>query len=306
MLFSHPWVLLLLAIPIALLAWIWRGHARHFALVLPFDHGPPGDGRGWRFLINLAESIPAVILAIAICLFAGPQQLATPQLKRSLTNIQLCIDVSGSMTQPFGDGTAYDAAMQAANEFTDVRNGDAFGLTFFGSQVLHWAPLTPDTSAIRSAAPFMRPEQLPYWFSGTEIKKALHSCRKVLQESEEGDRMIVLVTDGMAADLYGEAGDEMVRELKAANITVFVILIGMHEIPPEMVTITEGTGGEAFYADDPSGLAGVFARIDAMKPARFEKTLPEAIDGFVPWSIAGLVMLGLASLAACGARYTPW
>ena len=66
--------------------------------------------------------------------------------------------------------------MDAINEFLDYREGDAFGLTFFGNNVLHWVPLTTDASAVSCAPPFMRPEVAPPWFGGTEIGKALLAC----------------------------------------------------------------------------------------------------------------------------------
>ena len=52
------------------------------------------------------------------------------------------------MTTPLGDGTRYDASMKAIDEFLKIRQGDAFGLTFFGNNVLHWVPLTSDPSAV--------------------------------------------------------------------------------------------------------------------------------------------------------------
>ena len=51
--------------------------------------------------------------------------------------------------------------MKAIDEFLKIRKGDAFGLTFFGNNVLHWVPLTSDPSAIRCAPPFMKPENVP-------------------------------------------------------------------------------------------------------------------------------------------------
>jgi Ca-activated chloride channel family protein len=107
-------------------------------VVLPFDHGKPGTGWGWLVLLTTMEALPALLLGVAIVLLAGPQKLGEPKDKRILTNIEMCLDVSGSMTAPFGDGSRYDTAMKAVEEFLDYRKGDAFGLTFFGNNVLHW------------------------------------------------------------------------------------------------------------------------------------------------------------------------
>ena len=100
-------------------------------------------------LLNVADSIPAVTLVVAILILSGPTRLLEPETKRQLTNIEFCIDISGSMMAPFGEGSRYDASMQAINDFLDIRTGDAFGLTFFGNSVLHWTPITTDPSELR-------------------------------------------------------------------------------------------------------------------------------------------------------------
>jgi Ca-activated chloride channel family protein len=302
--FLHPLVLLLLVVPVALLVWVWW--PRRGRIVLPFDHSPAKRGLAWQILLDLADSLPALVLAVAIIVLAGPQRLDQPEAKRKLTNIELCLDISGSMTTPFGDGSRYDAAMKAVEEFTTYRKGDAVGLTFFGNNFLHWCPLTSDTSAIRCAPPFMRPENVPSWFGGTEIGRALRACKAVLIDRPEGDRMIVLVTDGDSADLDGGNAETIARELKDNNIAVFAIIIGMERIQDEIITITSTTGGEAFVADDPEVLRHLFRRIDQMKQAPLMKQLADTVDNFPLFCAIGLVLLGLTVLAAFGIRYTPW
>lgn len=302
--FRHAWVLAFLVVPIAVIVWTWRrgGHP----VVVPFDHAPGAKPSRWRFALRAAESLPALLLALVIVILAGPQRWDEPKTRRVLTNIEFCVDVSGSMVAKFGEGDRYDAAMQAINDFLDRRAGDAYGLTFFGSSVLHWVPLTTDVSAFRCAPPFMRPGQLPYWYSGTEIGKALLACRSVLIEREQGDRMVVLITDGYSADLGGGREDEIAQKLRADGITVFTVHVADGEIPDEVVKIAAITGGEAFAAGDPGGLAHVFERIDGMQKTKLEKTHAEATDDFLLYALGGLGLLALGLLAGFGLRYTPW
>jgi Ca-activated chloride channel family protein len=302
--FLHPAVLMLLVVPAGLLVWTWRRHGQQ--VVLPFDHGRPGRGLFWRVLLDSAASLPALLLAVAIVLLAGPQRPGAPGRQRELTNIELCLDISYSMTEDFSGGTRYDAAMQAVDEFLAYRKGDAVGLTFFGHSVLHWCPLTTEPSAIQCAPPFMRPELVPPWFNGTEIGRALRACRQVLSERQDGDRMIVLVTDGESQDLWDGAAEAIARELREANITVFAIVIGMERIQDEIITITSHTGGEAFEPGDHQALRAVFQRVDRMKQAPLIKKLTDTRDDFRPWCVAGLALLGVAGLAAFKVRYTPW
>ena len=303
-LFRHPAVLALLVVPGALVLWTWRKSGR--AVVLPFDHGRVERARWTRFFLNLAESLPALLLAIALVLLAGPQSWGAPRDKRVMSNIQFCVDVSGSMTARFGQGDRYEAAMEAINAFLDYRTGDAFGLTFFGNSVLHWVPLTTDVSAFRCAPPFMRPGQIPPWFGGTEIGRALLACRKILVEREVGDRMIVLVSDGHSSDLSGGRDEEIARTLRADGIVVYAVHIAEGAIPDQVVRIAAETGGTAFKPEDPDGLRGVFESIDRMQLASLEKTRAEAIDDFAPWCTAGLALLAASLLALLGLRTTPW
>jgi Ca-activated chloride channel family protein len=229
-----------------------------------------------------------------------------PSSKRALTNIQFCVDVSGSMLAKFGEGDRYDAAMAAIDEFLDLRKGDAFGLTFFGNNVLHWVPLTNDASALKCSPPFMRPDRIPGWFGGTEIGKALRACRKELVERQEGDRMIILISDGQSSDLGGGAEETLAAELARDGIVVNTIHIAEFAIPDEIVRIAAITGGQAFKPEDQDGLVRIFAEIDAMQRVKLEKTLAESIDDFELFSWIALGALGLLGLSWLGLRCTPW
>ena len=210
------------------------------------------------------------------------------------------------MMAKFGEGTRYDASMVAIDDFLDFRKGDAFGLTFFGNSVLHWVPLTSDVSAIRCSPPFMKPEVVPRWFGGTEIGKALLACKEVLTSREEGDRMIVLVSDGYSFDLGGGNDLSIAKKLKNSNIAVYAIHIGGDQIPAPIVNITSLTGGEVFNPGDPKSMKMVFQRIDEMQETRLEKTAAETMDDFFPFCVAGLSLLGTCVLTGFGLRFTPW
>ncbi|MDA8592476.1 VWA domain-containing protein [Planctomycetota bacterium] len=308
--FGHPWALALLAIPLLLLTLVWSGKGGRLAL--PFDGTARADrrsrGLGLSVLLRLAESVSPLLLAVAVVLLAGPQKIGAPSTKRKLTNIQFCVDVSGSMTASFGEGTRYDAAMEAINEFLDFRDGDAFGLTFFGNNVLHWCPLTNDTSAFRCAPPFMDPKRgaLPPWFGGTSIGKALNACRDVLASREEGDRMIILISDGFSSDLSGGQDEVIADRLKKSGVTVYGVHVADGNVPGEVLNIASLTGGEMFAAGDPVALETVFKRIDQMQVAELEKVAGEQLDDFGLWCWIGLIALAVHALLQLFLRATPW
>jgi Ca-activated chloride channel family protein len=306
--FAYPTALGLLAVPVLLLIWVWanRWVLPQRRLVLPVDAARSGGGWWLWATVTVAESVPPLLLAVGVLILAGPQRNGPPKEKRSLTNIQFCVDVSGSMMAPYGDaGDRYDASMKAIEAFVDYRKGDAFGLTFFGVEFVHWVPLTSDASAIKCAPPFMRPELAPPGFGGTAIPKAVRGCKKVLIDREDGDRMILLVTDGYDYDVVTEQ-ESLIKELTAANVTLFSVVVADEDPQPELVTICRATGGEAFRAGDPDILKAVFAKIDTMKQAKMLPTMVETIDYFEPFALAGLALTALGTLCLLGLRYTPW
>lgn len=312
--FANWQVLIGLFLPLSLLVWIWLrdrlpglGYGSDRRLALPQDHGTSGTGKGWDFLIKCLASAAPLVLALAIILLAGPRHLGVPKAERELTNIEFCLDLSGSMMGQFGAGTRYDAAMQAINDFVDSRPGDAFGLTVFGDNAEHWIPLTTDPSAFRCAVPFLNPRRLPQGYGGgTMIGKGLKKCQSTLITRQTGDRMIVLVSDGASFDLGSGQEEEIGRSLREDNIVVYSIHIGGGTTPPEVAAITNITGGESFSPQDTQSLNSVFRRIDKMEVAKMKRTYAEVLDWFEPFSLAGLGCLGLCLISMLGLRYTPW
>ena len=217
--FGRPWMLLLLVVPLLHLVWVWR--RQRGRIVLPFDYGLRGSGWPLRGLLGIGESVPALLLAVAVLVLSQPHELAAPRQKRALTNIQILVDISGSMAAKFGAGTRYDVSMKAIERFLTYRQGDAFGLTFFGNNYVHWVPLTSDPSAVRNASKFMGPSNNVPGFGGTEIGKAVLACREVLVERSEGDRMLILVTDGFSSDLGGGNEIAIAKKLRRDGIKLF-------------------------------------------------------------------------------------
>jgi Ca-activated chloride channel family protein len=312
--FGNWYILFALFIPASMLVWIWLrdrlptlGLGSDRRIALPQDHGVARGGLVWDFLIRCFLSAAPLMLGAAIILLAGPRHLDVPQEKRELTNIEFCLDLSGSMNGKFGSGTRYDAAMKALNGFVDQRKGDAFGLTVFGDKAQHWIPLTTDPSAFECAVPFLNPRRLPRGYGGgTMIGLGLRKCQEVLITRETGDRMIILISDGASFDLGDGQEEEIGRSLRDDKIVVYSIHIGQGLTPPEVSTITNISGGESFSPQDTQALQNVFRRIDSMEVAKLTRTYAEVLDWFGPFAIAGLSFLSVCLCSLIGMRYTPW
>ena len=127
----------------------------------------------------------------------------------------MVLDVSGSMGISFGPGeNRFEGAVAAAKQFCGFRKGDAFGLTIFGSEYIHWVPPTRELSAVVNAMKYVRPDNMPPWMGGTLIANALRGCREQLLRAEEGDRAVILISDGGSGD-FGNGGDRAVADLAA-------------------------------------------------------------------------------------------
>ena len=69
---------------------------------------------------------------------------------------------------------------------------------------------------------------------GTMIGKALLACKEILTAREEGDRMIILVSDGESFDLSGGNDELIAQTLKRNGIAVYAIHISDQNPPPAL------------------------------------------------------------------------
>ena len=81
MTFAHPWVLLLLALPVLLM---WTVLARSAGVVSPADHTRHEERRWLSRVLTGFDAVPLLLLAITIVILANPQTLQTPKRERSL------------------------------------------------------------------------------------------------------------------------------------------------------------------------------------------------------------------------------
>lgn len=302
--FEHPWILFFLILPALLAGWEWK--RRGYRVRLPMDHsriaGRPILGR----LVNSTNLLPALIVATGIIILAGPQKAITGRLTQERRNIHFLLDVSGSMSLKYGKSNRYSAAMKAITQFTNYRSkDDAFALSVFGSEVIHWIPLTQEVSAIELAEPFLDPKKISSYMGGTRIGNALWKILPIMQK-EDGDRMIILLTDGQSSDLMPDQVYKVTKALKDAQITVYSVFTGNDNAPDALRIISESTRGELFTPGDPDALNKTFKHIAMMKKVKSQPFVHAYMAYFRLAAIIGLCLLGITVLAGFGLRYTPW
>ncbi len=313
MIFLRPELLPLLCLPIVWGFWQWL--ARGQSVMLPLDHCRARRGTFIGFVVRVGGLFPALLMALAIILWAGPLIDGPPTFPQQVANIQIALDTSGSMNDPFGDRvksdgtrfTRFDAAMEAISEFTTYRQGDAFGFSIFTGKVIHWVPLTTDLSAIRLATPFVRPGVFPTrWWDGTKVGNALLACAELLEQRHEGDRMVIVLTDGESPDLEGGAAAQIGQTLRSKRILVYGVSVRSQPPSEDLRTVCLATGGQVFESGDAPALRAVFRKIDSLQRAKLVSAQPQWLEWFRPFAWAGLLVLALQQLALLGLRFTPW
>ena len=118
--------------------------------------------------------------------------------------------------------------------------------------------------------------------------------------------MIVLLSDGMSADLGPPISRQIGAELAEDRIVLYAIHIGDEAVPGDLYDLCRPTGGQVFAAATPDAMAAVFDHIDHMQPAKLKPGAPQQVDFFRPFALAGLIALGLYQASLFGLRYTPW
>lgn len=316
------WPLWLLALPLPWLLARWRT--------------PVQDGAALR--LPVAERIeqlvsatrrrdaehrrPGLVVALVwalLCIAAArPQQLGAPvQPPIEGRDLMLALDLSGSMSEPDMElgGAIVDrltAAKAVLSDFIDRRAGDRMSLVVFGREAYVLTPPTADRETVR--------DQLADSVVGlagqeTAIGDAIGLATRRLREQETGQRVLVLLTDGVNTAGTLEpikaariAADEDVRIHTIAfggdgTMSLFGLRLPMpggdYADPTVLRDVATITGGRFFRARDANELAGIYAEIDRLEPvARAGRAVRPRIERYwVPLALATAVLLVGAVLA---------
>lgn len=317
-LFAWPWWLL--ALPLPLLARWLLPPARDASAALKVPFGERldavaaaggrslrGGGAGWLLWLAWA------LLCIAA---ARPQQLGEavqpPQVGRDM---MLALDLSGSMSEP--DMALNDAPVERLTaakavlaDFLDRRVGDRIGLIVFGRRAYVLAPLTLDRDTVRDQ---LKDSVVGLAGQETAVGDAVGLAVKRLREQPTGQRVLVLLTDGVntAGALDPAKAAELARDHQVRIHTIAfggdgsLSLFGFKLAVPggdpldetSLRAIAQTTGGRFFRARDTAELAGIYTEIDRIEPVRRPgKAVRPRIERYV-WPLAAAFGLGLLAFA---------
>lgn len=230
MTFAWPLVLLLLALPGALLAWDLTHRRRAAALTRPkilraeagphtlrlaagnLPASPSARPRGWL----------CVGLALAICALARPQwgRLEEPVFDQS-REILLAIDLSRSMLTPDVKPTRLDRAKLLIQALLEKLAGERVGLAVFAGTAFLQSPLSADYEILREFLPSLGPDFLPE--GGSNYGALIDTSLQAFTASGSADRFLVILSDGEATD---EEWKSKLDELKKKSIRVIGLGVG--------------------------------------------------------------------------------
>lgn len=272
--FVWPWAFYLLPLPFILrLILPAAGHVNEAALRVPhlqrFQLAASSKTRltkrQWPlFIYTLAWA--ALLTATA-----RPQWIGDAiELPVSGRDIMMAIDFSGSMKHPFNHRfrsvSKINATKAIAGEFIDKRVGDRIGLILFGDQAYVQAPLTFDRKTVQTLL-----VEAPLGIAGnaTAIGDAIGLAVKRLEESENREQILILLTDGVNS--AGELSPEKASELAAMKgLKIHTIGIGNQNTREfnenTLKVIAQKTGGKFFRAYNIEELKSIYQLIDKLEP----------------------------------------
>jgi len=280
--FARPYLLVVLALPVALLFW-----PRRRAAIPVGDGALPAAARGRSWIVAIPPALRAMALAAWVIAAAGPRLPGGPtSIRREGISIVIALDVSSSMlAEDFAPNNRLEVAKRQAITFIRARTSDRIGLVAFAGQAVTQMPLTLDHPVLEQAVRDLRVGVLE---DGTAIGSGLATAVNRLRRVPSPSRVVLLLSDGennrgeidprTAAAAAGSFGVKVhtiaVGTIGEARIPTGRGLTGFrYEMLPVRIDeellrdIASVTGGKYFRAVDPQSLSQIFAEIDRLERA---------------------------------------
>lgn len=301
-----PWLLLLLPLP-----WLYRRWRRpsadhRAALQVPLYRDwalqrstrPAKKTASWWLLALLWVS---TLLAASRPVWIGEPVLLPAEARE----LMLAVDLSGSMREPdmilAGQRVDRLTALKAVlREFIARRQGDRIGLMVFGGRPYVQAPLTHDHQTLQR---MLDNAWIGLATDGTAIGDAIGLAVKQLRERPEGNRVLILLTDG--ANTMGNLDPLEAAALAAHfDIRIHTIGFGSERTPfwggraseideSSLAAIARETGGRFFRARSTEDLENIYRELDRLEPVTQDPEALRPLRALTPWLLA----VSLACLA---------
>ena len=189
----------------------------------------PGRTRGHAR--GIALGLAAVLALIAL---ARPQwgEIAEPRYQRG-REVMLALDLSRSMLADDVSPSRLARAKLLIDALLDQLKGERVGLTVFAGTAFVQSPLSADYEVLRDLLAALEPSYLPQ--GGTDYAAMLGAATEAFGASGDGDRYLVVLSDGEAHDA---AWQSALPALQERGIKVVGLGIGT----PQGALLTDESG----------------------------------------------------------------
>ena len=323
--FAWPWALAAAVLPLLAAALLPPARLRPPALKVPFyaDLGVQAEAeRGGHSAWRLALAVLAWLLLVMAA--ARPQFVGDPvRVPLKGRDLMLAVDISGSMRRDDMEigGMRMDrlsAVKAVAGEFLERRKGDRVGLILFGRNAYLQTPLTFDRKTV---AQLLNESAIGLAGKETAIGDAIGLAVKKLREEPEGNRVLILLTDGAntagvvdplkAADLAAREEVRIYTIGFGADSMIVQGLFGPARVPnadldeASLRAIAAKTGGRYFRARNVEQLQEIYDLLDELEPVSEEEQTYRPVRELYLWPL-GLSLLLSVLLAVSHLLPSRW
>jgi len=287
LIFSYPWLFILLPLPLLIRRLLPAHHERKAAVRVPFMQRLShlvGRQTGSGVAVAKRPLLQWLVLSIAwlliVLAMARPQWLGEPIIKElPMRDLLVAVDLSGSMeAMDFTDkeGNYVDrlsAVKLVLDDFFARREGDRVGLILFGSAAFTQVPFTADLDVVRE---LLDEAQIRMLGPRTMLGDAMGLAINQFERSKVDERVLIVLTDGN--DTGSLVPPERAAEIARDNgVVVHTIAIGDPAAAGEVALdektlegIAKITGGAYFHANDTEELEAIYAHLDKINPRAVE------------------------------------
>lgn len=289
--FGSPWMLLLLAVPIAKVIWhLMNGRGSKSAPMTwsaleGFGKGMPLKG----YLRKYMWVLRSLVLSLIVLALARPQRTFTEtKVNTEGIDIIICMDLSNSMMAMDFQPNRLEAAKRKAIEFIEGRPQDRIGLAVFASKSITYCPLTSDHPLLID---MMGDLKLGLMEGMTAIGEGLATSINGLRASEANSKVVILLTDGENTKTDLVDPRTAARAAKEFGIRTYTIGVGSEgyarmplqtalgevirevrvELDQQLLReIAKETGGKYFRATSNEALGNIYKEIDELEKTKME------------------------------------
>lgn len=260
---SPEYLLLLLIVPFLIFYYFTRskrGTVRYSSLSILKQIGPSP----WQHARHSMFVLRIIALVLIIIAIARPQFGRTYEdILTQGIDIELAVDVSGSMYAEDIHPNRIEAARQVVKDFIRGRANDHIGLVVFAGYAYSLCPPTLDYNILYD---FMDKLEIGMADDGTAIGMGIVSAVNRLKDSKARTRVIILLTDG--ENNRGQVDPITAAKIaQALGIKIYTIGVGQEGGAP--IPVDSGMFGRQ-YARNPDGSI-MLTRLD-------EKSLSKIAD----------------------------